>query len=225
MKVIFVFLLSLSLNSYAEPIGSYDQGQLIDGECMPEEGEGYMQLYRDVNHIWATNQVITMITKTAAEMQAKYPNRDRLQVEELSAKNGGDIEGHSSHENGLDADIQYFKLDGVEHDPKKSSSYYAQPMVTGGKVDKNFDVERNWELMKTFHKHGNVQKIFMDQVLKNRLCSYAKSKNDYKSNIEVLRSIRHVENHQDHLHIRLHCPSGAKKCRPLPNPPAGSGCP
>lgn len=209
----------------AVPVGSYDQGQLINAACLPGEGEGYMQLYRDVGRIWGTDPLVNMIVRTAADISARYPGKDRMQVEDISAKHGGDISGHASHENGLDVDVGYFKNDGVEHDPIRTGEMYAPPMVTGTKVSANFDLERNWEMMKSFHKHADVHKIFVDQHLKNALCRYARSTNDYAQNIQVLRSLRHVTNHQDHLHVRLNCPPAAKKCVSGPALPPGSGCP
>ena len=210
----------------SEPRGTANHGTLENGECLEAQGEGYMQLFRDVDHIWGTHEMITMLKETASEMNQKFPNRgDRLQIEDISAKNGGYIEHHGSHETGQDVDLGYFKNDGIEHDPRRTGSKYATPMVEGGRVSSNFDVERNWALVKTLHKHGNVQKIFMDTALKNQLCSYARSHNDYSSNINVLRSIRFVENHEDHMHVRLRCPPNARQCRNLPESPAGSGCP
>jgi penicillin-insensitive murein DD-endopeptidase len=223
--VLLTFLLSMSAFSQSKSIGAPDNGSLVDADCLPEQGEGYMQLYRDMERIWGADPMIDMIQKTASDMSKRYPGKDRLQIEDISAKEGGAIEGHGSHENGLDVDIGFYKADSVEHDPIKKKQYYADPMVINGKVSPNFDVERNWELMKAFHRHGNVQKIFVDQVLKNEFCRYAKSKGDYSANIQVLRSLRHVTNHKDHMHVRLRCPKGAAQCKNLPEPPTGSGCP
>lgn len=226
MGAIFIVLLLTSFSwAQSMPIGSYTNGSLQNAECLPETGEGYMQLYREMQMIWGTMPLVSMIQNTAADLARKYPNRDRLQVEDLSAEEGGDVDGHASHENGLDVDLGYMKADGIEHDPVKTGQKYAPSMVTGDSVTQNFDVERNWELMKALHRHGDVQRIFVDQVIKNKLCQYAKSKNDYSSNIDVLRSLRHVENHKDHLHVRLRCPKNANKCVNQPELPKGSGCP
>ena len=220
-----LFGLSTVVFAQSRPVGKPNQGTLIDGECLPQEGEGYMQLYRDMERIWGARPMITMIQKAAADVVQRYPDRDRLQVEDISAKEGGDIDGHGSHENGLDVDLGYFKANGIEHDPVKTGQKYAPSMVVDNKPSGNFDIERNWELIKALHRHGNVQKVFMDQILKNELCRYAKSRKDYAANVNVLRSIRHETNHQDHIHVRLRCPATAKKCVNLPDPPPGSGCP
>jgi len=222
---LLTLLSTAEVSAMPEPVGSYDDGELIDGACLPATGAGYMQLFRDVDHIWGTMPLIRMISRTGREMNERFPGRDRMQVEDMSGPDGGPIDPHGSHQNGLDVDIGYFKANGLEHDPKKTGQQYAPSMVEGGKVSQNFDLPRNWAFVKTLHKHGSVQRIFMDQTLKRALCAYAKSSNDYAANIEVLRSIRHVDNHSDHLHVRLRCPPGAKRCVPQADPPKGSGCP
>lgn len=227
LLILISILFSISDRSYSQsyrPIGSTDSGHLINADCLPETGEGYMQLFRDVERIWGTMPLIDMIQKSAADLSRMFPKRDRLQVEEMSAKGGGRIDGHKSHTNGLDVDLGFFKVDGIEHDPVAKKQHYADPMVIDGKVSANFDIERNWEFMKALHRHGNVHKIFVDSVLKKELCKFAKSKNDYSGNIQVLRSLRHEINHADHLHVRLRCLANEKKCVNRPDPPAGSGC-
>lgn len=208
----------------SQAVGFYTDGSLEDGACIPAEGIGYMQLYRDVNNIFATRPLLNMIVKAARDIDEKYPNRDRLQVEEMSAREGGDIENHASHENGLDVDIQFFKADGVEHVPT-AQQYYAPKMIVNGAVSPNFDLARNWEMMKALHRHGNVQRIFIDTQLKKALCDYARSTGDFASNTKVLRSLQHQTNHQDHIHVRLRCPPGNSRCVPQGDPPPGHGCP
>lgn len=225
-NIIALFLFSLSLQTLAsESIGAFNNGTLVDPECLQETGEGYMQLYRDVDRIWGTSEMIDMLEKTASEMKRNFPGKDRLQVEEISAKNGGDIDGHGSHENGLDVDLGYFKADGVEHVPGPGAQRFARPMVNGTQVSSNFDVQRNWELLKSLHRNGRVQRVFMDQTLKMEMCRYARSSGDFAANQKVLRSIRHVENHQDHMHVRLACPANARRCSDQGELSGPTGCP
>lgn len=211
-KLIVLFITLTSLSAFgSQPVGYYNQGSLIDGECMPESGEGFIQLFRDVGHIYGTTEMIDMLERTASDMNKKYPGKDRLQIEDISARNGGDIDPHGSHENGLDVDIQYFKANGEEFVPTRMNPY-APEMVEGSTVSSNFDVERNWELVKALHKNGQVQMIFMDQNLKNAVVNYARSKGEYAGHMKEINSLRHVENHRDHMHVRLACPASAKGC-------------
>lgn len=208
----------------SESIGTFNNGTLVNGESLPEDGEGYVQLFKYVGNVFGTSEMISMIQSTASEISRRYPSRDRLQVEDISAQQGGDIDPHGSHENGLDVDIEYFKANGVEHVPTFSKKY-DDPMVINGQISPDFDVERNWELMKALNRNGRVSRIFVDQKIKNAFCKYARAKGDYESNISVLRNFRHAPNHADHLHVRLNCAIDDRKCVGRPPFTGGSGCP
>lgn len=214
-----------SPTNYAIPVGFYTNGSIRNAQVMPHEGEGFVRLYIFEDRGWGADSTIRTIVDAAAYMSRKFPGRDRLQVEDISAQHGGKISGHGSHQNGLDADLQYFKRNNMEHSPEMTGSKYAPSMVEGNSVIENFDTQRNWELVKALHIYGRVQRIFMDQVIKNHLCSYAKEIGEYKNNIKALASIRHVTNHKDHLHVRMRCPKGAKECRAQGDVGASSGCP
>ncbi|MFA6238090.1 MAG: penicillin-insensitive murein endopeptidase [Bacteriovorax sp.] len=226
MKTLYFVLIFMGTTPLfsSEPVGTSTQGALVDGLALPEMGEGYVHMYRESERFWGTSQMINMLEKAAEDIASKYPGLDRLQVEDIGKIDGGDIDGHASHENGQDVDLGYYKSDRIEHDPIAKNQEFADPMVIKGKVSPNFDLERNWELVKALHRHGDVQKIFIDVVLKNSLCSHAKKIDEYKSHQQVLRSLRHETNHQDHLHVRIRCPKVAKKCRNQPEPPKETGC-
>lgn len=220
-----LFLSFLSVAHASGPVGYYRDGSLENGVNLPVSGEGYMRLFLEHDRGWGAVELINLITASAWQMSRAYPGEARLQVEDLSARFGGKITDHGSHQNGLDADLTYYRIDNLEHEPSRSYQMYSPPMVVNGLISPNFHSEKNWALVKSLHQNGNVNRIFMDQVIKNELCRYARSVGEDQSYSEVLRSLRHEENHQDHLHVRLHCPPGASKCRPQAPPPAGSGCP
>lgn len=220
----FLFALANTALAAPVPVGTHNDGHIIDAMALPEKGEGYVHMYHEDNRYWGTLQMVSMLQKAAADISKKHPARDRMQVEDISAEHGGDIDGHASHEIGLDADVGYFKTNNIEHDPISTGEKYAPKMVINGKISKNFDLQRNWELVKAFHRHGDVQKIFVDVTIKKELCKYSRKINEYSNNIEVLRSLRHQDNHQDHLHVRLRCPKDAKKCKNQAEAPEGSGC-
>ncbi len=219
----------------ARPTGVYWDGTIIDSVPLPLHGCGYKHLNeqymewhgltQDWVKIWGTDPLISMIQNAAADIRRRYPGCDRLQVEDLSAENGGDVDGHKSHENGLDVDLGFYREDCIEHDPVATNEPYAPSMVVNGQTSSNFDLERNWELMKALHRYGDVARIFIDQTLKNSLCEYAKARGEYNDNREVLRSLRHVTNHADHIHVRLNCPENATNCTNQGALTGGTGCP
>lgn len=220
--------LSLSAHAFSDPQGTYNGGKLDDAECLQESGEGYMQLYRDVDRIWGTSEMVSMIVAVGRDMNARYPGRDRLQVEDIAAKNGGKLSEHGSHQNGLDVDIEFYKMNGQEHVSRGQglgNREYAPSMVNpDGTVSDNFDVERNWEVMKSIFRNGKVAKVFIDTKLKAALCQYAREKGELSSHANVLRNLKYEPNHQDHFHVRLQCPAGKRECHgqlPLSSGPTG----
>jgi penicillin-insensitive murein endopeptidase len=223
--IIFISLMGLSLSAFSSnPRGSYNNGTLEDGECLQENGEGYIQLFKDVNRIFATSEMITMITESAADMARKYPGRDRLEVEDMAQKGGGNITDHASHENGLDADIEYFKANSKEHVPHGPRDFDVPMLNEDGSVSGNFDVERNWELFKALHKHGRVTRVFIHPALKQSICRYARSIGEISSGASVLRSLSPEVTHTDHFHVRLQCPADARGCRNMPPKSGPTGC-
>jgi penicillin-insensitive murein endopeptidase len=225
-SVLFVIFAAHAVMS--DPHGTYNNGTLEDAECLQESGEGYMQLYRDMERIWGTSDMINMIVAVGQDMNSRYPGRDRLQVEDISSKNGGDLTEHGSHEIGLDADIQFYKLDGKEHVSRwqGNNREFAKPMVNpDGSVSGNFDVGRNFEVMKSMFRHGRVARVFIDTNLKKSLCRYARETGQLNSAANVLRNLVHEPNHQDHFHVRLQCPRGANDCHgQVPRTSGPTGC-
>lgn len=206
-----------------EPRGYYSNGDILFARQLPLEGEGFMRLFLHRDRGWGTQEMINLLRQSAFTMNRLFPLRDRLQVGDLSAMAGGRITRHNSHQNGLDVDLTYYRTNGMEQLPDIFDGF-VEDMVLEGKISPNFDHERNWELMKALHRHGRVQRIFVDQVIKNELCAYARSAGEHETHTEVLRSLRHQTNHIHHLHVRLRCPLKAARCTPQEDPPEGSGC-
>ncbi len=205
------------------PAGSYNNGTISDSVDLPEFGDGYMRLFVKRNRGWGSKELVSMIIETASEMYQFYPSRDRLQTGDLGARFGGQISGHGSHQNGLDVDLTYYRNNGVEQKPEVTNGF-SELMVKNGKTTANFDILRNWELVKTLHRYGKIQRIFVDPVIKSELCKFAKKIGEEAGYEEVLRSMRPYPNHADHLHVRLYCPEDSSSCIPQEEVPEGSGC-
>lgn len=228
MRTLILLVLMLSTAAHAQkipkPTGFYSEGNILFAWNLKLEGKGYMRLFKERNRGWGSREMISMLQNTASEMDRLFPMRDRLQVGDISAFGGGEITRHNSHQNGLDADLAYYRTNGVEQLPDIFDEF-SENMIVNGKISPNFDFERNWELMKALHRDGKVQRIFADQIVKEELCRYAQERGEDETHVEVLRSLRHVEDHSDHLHVRLYCPKTAKSCIAQEETPPGSGCP
>ena len=70
---------------------------------------------------WGTQKLINTIDLIALDYRERYPIGPRLVVGDLSRTRGGKLDGHDSHQNGLDVDIYYPRRDGLETSPDRVS--------------------------------------------------------------------------------------------------------
>jgi murein endopeptidase len=69
---------------------------------------------------WGTDRLVLTVTSVLAEYRLAHPFAPRVGVGDLSRRHGGEFGrrfgglGHASHQNGLDADVYYPRIDGLE---------------------------------------------------------------------------------------------------------------
>ena len=141
----------------------------------------------------------------------------------MSKEEGGAFGQHKSHQNGLDADIAYY------FENRNLQKAFASAVV----IDKphlSWMVEKQWGLYKKLGQTQLIDRIFIHKTLKKALCQLAIkngeiSKSDTKGETyEVLRRLIADVDHNTHFHMRLKCSKAQIRCRPLPEPAAGTGC-
>lgn len=156
----------------------------------------------------------------AAQVQDAYPTSERLQVGDMSSKRGGPQSGHASHQNGLDADLSFYKVN--RREISSQAENFDEHFADDGS---NFDTERNWYFVKTLVSTKQVKLIFLDQSLKKRFCALANKDGIYDDlELEALRRVRHWPGHDNHLHIRLICPADSPSCINQVDPPEDINC-
>ena len=96
----------------------------MHGRQLPTEGEGYLTwdpiLKRVGNRSWrrwGTGRLLFTLRRVLADYARRHPDAPPVLVGDLSRPRGGDFGprfggiGHASHQNGLDADVYYPRLD------------------------------------------------------------------------------------------------------------------
>jgi murein endopeptidase len=74
---------------------------------------------------WGTDRLVRTLVKVVSDYRLAHPSAPRVGIGDLSRPTGGDFgprfggRGHASHQNGLDADIYYPRLDGLERRPAR----------------------------------------------------------------------------------------------------------
>ena len=208
----------------AQALGFYNNGALVHAsELANPEGNGWLKIVRGRGRRYGSSEILDLLTGVAADIHASFPAGERLQIADIAQAQGGRISGHDSHQNGLDADIIYYRMNHQEQDPNDDSGLH-ESFVANGKVTPNFDLERNWRLLQKLVASNELNRVFVDPVIKLALCDYAKSIHEFSEDSEALRRMRPLVNHDNHIHVRINCPANSPKCIVQDDPPLGSGC-
>jgi penicillin-insensitive murein endopeptidase len=135
-----------------------------------------------------------------------------LYVGDFSARSGGKLRPHKSHQSGRDVDLGYYYSTG--------EAWYKRA------TSKNLDRARTWALLETLLTETRVEYVFMDRSIQPLLKEYALAQGEDPewlsrifegpSNRDPI--IRHRFGHATHMHVRFENPTAeltARRSYPL----------
>jgi murein endopeptidase len=115
---------------HSRAAGSPFSGRLVRGVQLPAEGRDFWTYDWGLRTApnrpwrrWGTDRLLRTLLSVLEEFRAANPGAPRIGIADLSRTHGGPFGenfgglGHSSHQNGLDADILYPRHDGLERRP------------------------------------------------------------------------------------------------------------
>lgn len=118
----------------SKAVGMPYAGRLVRGVQLPAEGDTYFTWdpirKRTPNRgwrRWGTDRLLRITLRVARRYARDNPGASRLAIGDISRTHGGDFGpqyggiGHASHQNGLDIDIYYPRLDRKERAPMRPS--------------------------------------------------------------------------------------------------------
>ena len=163
------------------------------------------------NRHFGTYELSQMIIRAGQELEKIY-NR-KLFVSSASAKSGGPLRPHKSHQMGVDADIGY---------PPTSNTMF--PVVVRMQPhefnSQNYSTETTYKLFRFLFSQSDIRvdRIFVDQEIIDELCSFAKKKNEFdgadKAEVrQMFQNLQHINGHGDHFHLRIKCSNKDPGCR------------
>lgn len=215
-------------------IGFYSSGCLDSAHTLSGYETGLLKLFVERDRGYGNRDMVRLLTELGHAYYADWLSHstpeqtfERIQVGDVSAKGGGPLTRHASHQNGLDVDVVYLRRDHRETSPKRGAgASFDEFFVKRGRVTPNFDLERNWWMFRWLWNSGQVDRIFIAPEIKRLFCKNAASlaARDNYERAEVLRVLRPYAGHEDHYHLRLKCPTGNSKCVAQAALPKGSGC-
>jgi len=192
--------------------GSPWDGKLKSAVQLPK-GTGYH--IRRPHRAYGTTHAITLVQRAIKAVRKRFPRVHTLAIGDFSARKGGSISEHRSHQSGRDVDLGfYFK--------KKPKGY---PASFVGHDEAKLDLAATWALLHAFARTADqdsgVQAIFVDFEVQERLYEWAKDHGVPVDHLDRVFQypdeggsglVRHVPNHHDHFHIRFKCPPKDSGC-------------
>jgi len=163
---------------------------------------------------WATADTVATLDRVLRRWAADESNSQAVLVGNMSARHGGRLKPHSTHQSGRDVDLGYMqKLPAGEELNWRSMT-----------AD-NLDPAATWKLLQLLRATGKLEVVFIDTKIQKLLHAWAldkggMSKSSLRRWMEYPRSgpvrsaiIQHVAGHTDHLHARFKCGSSETRCK------------
>ena len=177
-----------------------DRGTLKVGVQL-EPGKGYF--IKRPHLAYGTTACVKAIKSALSAYRQRAKGGPQVHVGDISARGGGPLKGHKSHQKGIDVDVGLV-LKGADADEVR--------FRTGN--EGNLDVARTWSLIKAFVDHPDVRAVFLDYRLQKLLYEHARKQKVSEAKLDELFQyprgkgrafgiIRHWKGHKDHFHVRF----------------------
>ncbi len=198
----------------SETVGRANDGKLVNGEQLPS-GAGYFR--RRPERSWGTNETIDALLRVIGAVRTAHKKIHDIAVGDLSAKHGGQLAVHKSHQSGRDVDLGLYFAKQPKGGPRAFINALRNPI----------DMSANWTLLEELvgksPRTSRVEYVFLDYKLQEKFYTWARKKGVAKSTLDwmfqyprgkrAMRGvIRHEPGHADHYHIRFKCPPEDHEC-------------
>lgn len=195
--------------------GGYARGCIAGAVQMPLDGDGYAVINLEQKRYFGHPTLVRYLQNLGATL--KIRKSPPLLIEDMSAPRGGPFSrGHQSHQNGLDVDISYSMpkiLLTMGQRAKRQEISFVGPKQ---------ELLPNWTLDQTrliFYAANSpeVNRVFVAPAVKKYFCEKFPA-------VAWQHKLRPIGHHEDHLHVRLECPSDQPECVKQPLNPEDTAC-
>jgi penicillin-insensitive murein endopeptidase len=185
-------------------IGKPSAGLLFNAVPMPT-GDAWSLV--DPSHAFGTNETIGYLETAISRVAKEFAGSPKLMIGHISAKSGGYLKPHLSHQSGRDVDIGYYYVGG--------SRWYQRANA------QNLDLDRTWALVRALVTQTDVEMLLIDRSIQDLLIEHAEKIGEDKDWVRlVFRGkgsmppiVRHASGHATHLHARFYNPIAAETGR------------
>lgn len=202
-----------------QSIGFYSKGCLNGGEALPIDGPNWQVMRLSRNRNWGHPATIRFIEQLSRE--AAKDGWSGLLIGDISQPRGGPmLNGHASHQIGLDADIWLTPMPDHRLSREERENMQGVSML---KKDSLYADANKWTpartaLIRDAAQNPQVERIFVHPGIKKQLCDTVKGDRSW------LGKVRPYWGHFWHFHVRLKCQPGSQNCKSQPKVASGDGC-
>ena len=203
----------------ARAIGSYSKGCLAGGVSLPINGPEWQVMRLSRNRNWGHPRLIAYMERLAKDAR-KLDGWPGLLVGDMAQPRGGPmVNGHTSHQIGLDADIWLTPMpDRILTEEEREDMSAVSMLKDPFSVDPAVWTPTHVKLIRRAASYPQVSRIFVHPAIKKALCEQAGRDRAW------LGKVRPWWNHYYHFHVRLACPPGAPGCENQRPTTGDDGC-
>jgi len=188
-------------------VGTPNSGRLINGVRPPASSLYHLV---DPEHAWGTQETVDSLCRALEAVARQHHDTRVVDIGHLSARSGGPLRPHRSHQSGRDVDLGLYYSD-------RNSRWY-----TYADGD-NLDVARTWTLLKALASSTDIEMVLLDINLQKRVETFALSTEHDTAWVHLLfhgegaqpRLLRHSPGHATHLHLRFKNPIARRSAQRL----------
>jgi murein endopeptidase len=180
--------------------GTAGAGRLMNSARMPA---GSAWTVTTPHAAFGTQETVNFLITAITEVARQFPNATPIRVNGISAKNGGRLRPHKSHQSGRDVDLGF---------------YYPGETIRAVARERVIDPVKNWALVKALVTLTDVQLILVDKRIQKVLYEYALEHGEDEAWLDSLFKgkqaiIQHARRHRDHFHVRFFNPRAQELAR------------
>ncbi len=205
----------------ASSYGSYARGCIAGAVAIPADGPTWQAMRLSRNRRWGHPAMIALIERFSQDARSRigWPG---LLLGDISQPRGGPmLNGHASHQVGLDADIWFTPMPDQRMSAAEREKLPFTSMLDKSRfltVDPRRWTETRARLVMMAASYPEVERVFVNPAIKKKLCE------TWQGDRSALGKVRPIYGHDEHFHIRIKCPEGSTGCKPQAKVPPGDGC-
>ena len=199
-----------------QSFGRPQNGYLVSGTHMPPNSAAYF--LRRPERAWGARHAVDQVVGAIRAVRRQFPRVKPLAIGDFSARHGGTLSMHGSHQSGRDADIGFY----FRRQPRGYPRGFAVATAD------NLDFPATWALISAFlrtaGKPGGVERIYMTYTTQALFYRLARKHGVPRARLDAWFQyphgrradhgfIRHWPGHTEHIHVRFRCAASDAECR------------